>query len=77
MYNWTTLARMRSSLFDPRANVEEDGCAEVSGAEVNLSISSSVSPPSSSTRSYGIVCTTVLEPLMWAVLLVTVYAPMG
>ena len=77
MYNWTTLARMRSSLFDPRANVEEDGCAEVSGVEVNLSISSSVSPPLSLTQSYGIECTPVLEPLMWAVLLVTVYAPMG
>ena len=68
---------MRSSLFDPRAGVEEDGYAEVSETEVNLSISSSVSPPSSSTRSYGIVSTPVLEPLMWAVLLVTVCAPMG
>ena len=48
----------------PRVGAEEDGCAEVFGAEVNLSISSSVSPPSSSTRFHGIVCTLVLEPLM-------------
>ena len=60
----STLARRRSSLSGPRAGVEEDGCAEVSGAEVNLSISSSVSPPLSSPRSCGIVCTPVLEPLM-------------
>ena len=60
----STLARSRSSLSGPRAGVEEDGCAEVSGAEVNLSISSSVSPPLSSPRSCGIVCTPVLEPLM-------------
>ena len=55
---------MRSSLSGPRAGAEEDGCADDSGAEVNLSISSSVSPPSSSTRFYGIMCTPVLEPLM-------------
>ena len=77
MYNWSTLARMRSSLSDPYAGVEEDGRVEVSRAEVNLSIFFSVSPPSSSTRSCGIVCTPVLEPLIWAVLLVTVCAPMG
>ena len=77
MYNLSTLDRMRSSLSDPRAGVEKDGCAEVSRAEVNLSISSYVSPPSSSTRFCAIACTPVLEPLMWAVLLVTVCAPMG
>ena len=77
MYNWSTLAKMRSSLSDPRAGAEKDGCAKVSGVEMNLSISSFVSPPSSSTRSCGIVCTPVLEPLMWAVLLVTVCALMG
>ena len=77
MYNLSTLDRMRSSLSDPRAGVEKDGCAEVSRAEVNLSISSYVSPPSSSTRSCGIVCTPILEPLMWFMLPVTVCAPMG
>ena len=57
MYICSTLARRRSSLSGPRVGAEEDGCAEVSSVEVNLSISSSISPPSSSTRSCGIVCT--------------------
>ena len=77
MYNYSTLARMRSSLFDPRVGAEEDGYVEVSRAEVNLSISSSISPTSSSTQSYGIICTPVLEPLMWVVLLMTMCALMG
>ena len=42
---WSTLSKRRSSLLGPRAGAEEDGYAEVSGAKVNLSISSSVSPP--------------------------------
>ena len=40
-------------------------------------ISSSVSPPSSSTWSLDIWDTPILDPLMWAVLQVTVCAPMG
>ena len=60
----STLSRRRSSLSGPRAGAEEDGYAEDFGAKVNLSISSSVSPLSSSTRSHGIVCTPVLDPLM-------------
>ena len=68
---------MQSSLSDPCVGVEEDGYAEVSRAAVNLLISSSVSPPLSSTHSCGIVCITVLELLMWVVLLVTVCTPMG
>ena len=43
---WSTLAKRQSSLFGPCVCVEEDGCVEVSSVEVNLSISSSVSPPS-------------------------------
>ena len=77
VYSWSTLSRRRSSLSSPHVGAEEDGCAEVSGTEVNLSISSSISPSSSSTWSYGIICTPILEPLMWAVLLVNVCTPMG
>ena len=48
----------------PQDCVEEDGYAKDSREKVNLSISSFVSPPSSSTRSRGIICTPILEPLM-------------
>ena len=61
MYICSTLAR---SLSSPRASAEDDSSADGSGAVVNLYISSSISPPSSSTRGRGIVCTPVLEPLV-------------
>ena len=64
MYIWSTLVRRRSSLSGLRADAKDDGSAEVFGAIVNLLISSSVSPPSSSTRSRGIEDTPILEPLM-------------
>ena len=72
VYIQSTLSRRRSSLSGPHVGAEEDGCVEDFGAEVNLSISFLVSPSSSSTQSRGIVYTPVLEPLICAVLLLTV-----
>jgi len=72
-----TRAMRWSRQSGPHAYAWEDGCAELSGAEVNLSISSSVSPPSFSTLSLGIWETPILGPVMWALLLVTVLASMG
>ena len=76
-YIFSIRAMRQSRRSGPCACAWEDGYVELSGAEVYLSISSSVSPPSSSTLSLGILETPVLGLVMWALLLVTVLAPMG
>ena len=63
-YIYSILARRWSRWSGPRACACEDGCAEPSGVEVNLSISSSVSPSSSLTSSLGIWETPVLDPII-------------
>ena len=74
-YICSTLAMRRSRRSSPCACASEDGCVKPFEADVYLSISSFVSLTSSSILSLGIWEMPVFGPVMWALLLVTVWAP--